>query len=58
MLEGVEVYGVRGRGVWWEGWRCVEGVEECGRGRGVWKVEVCGRAEECGGRSGRMWWEG
>ena len=35
------------RGVWWEGWRCVEGVEQC-RGRG----------EACGGRSGGVWWEG
>ena len=35
------------RGVWWEGWRCVEGVKECS-----------GRGEVCGGRGGGVWWEG
>ena len=52
MLEGVEVYGGRGGGVWWEGWRCmVGGVEECG-GRG----KMCGErgGGECG-RGGGVW---
>ena len=40
MVEGVEVWGV-----WWEGWKCVVGLEVCGRGGGVWW--------ECG-----VWWEG
>ena len=32
----------RGGGVW-VGWRCVGGVEECGKG-GVWEeVQVCGK---------------
>ena len=72
--EEVEVYGGRGGGVWWEGWRR---VEECGRAGGVWwegrvecgryvggwrcvgGLEECGgRVEECGGRGGGMWWEG
>ena len=38
------------------GWRCVVGLEVCGRG-----VEVCGAGggvEECGGRGGGMLWEG
>ena len=44
--------GESGGGVWWEGWRCVEGVEECS-GRG----EVCGgRGKVCGERGG-VWWE-
>ena len=31
------MYDGRGGGVWQEGWRCVEGVEKCGkRGGGVW----------------------
>ena len=30
--------------MWWEGWRCVRGVEVCGSGGAVW--------EECGGRGG------
>ena len=35
MVGGVEVC-ERGGGVWWEGWRCVRGVGECGgRGGGV-----------------------
>ena len=44
MLEGVEVHGGRGGGVW-EGWRCVGRVEEFG-----------GRVKVCGGRGGV--WEG
>ena len=35
--EEVEVYGGRGGGVWWEGWRSVVGLEVCGgRGGGMW----------------------
>ena len=33
--------------MWWEGWRCVGGVEECG-----------GRGELCGGKGGGVWREG
>ena len=40
------MYGGRGGGVWWEGWRSVVGLEVCdGRGGGVWE-------------GGGMWWEG
>ena len=44
MVVGLEVCGGRGGDVW-EEWRCVEGVEVCGRGEGVWELsnEVCGR---------------
>ena len=46
----------RGGGVWWEGWRCVGGVEVsagwvemCGKERGVWEGWRCvGRSEVCG----------
>ena len=31
-------------GVWWEGWRCVGGIEECG-----------GSDEVCGGRGEGVW---
>ena len=41
MVEGVEVWGV-----WWEGWKCVVGLEVCGRGGGVWW------------EGGGVWWEG
>ena len=48
----------------WEGWRCVGGVEECGRGGGVWEGgglwegwRCVGGMEVCG-RGGGMWWEG
>ena len=33
MVEGVEVWGV-----WWEGWKCVVGLEVCGGARGVWEA--------------------
>ena len=33
MVRGVEVCG--------KGWRCVGGVEGCGRGRGVWWEGWC-----------------
>ena len=51
MLEGVEVYGGRGRGMW-EGWRCmVGGVEECVGGK-----EVCvGGMKVCGRGRGVLW---
>ena len=44
MVVGLEVCGGRGGDVW-EEWRCVGGVEVCGRGEGVWELssEVCGR---------------
>ena len=59
--------------VWWEGRRCVRGVEVwesvemCGRDGGVWwerwrcveGVEDYGvRGKVCGGRGGGMWWRG
>ena len=55
MVGGVEVYGGRGGGVWWEGWRCMVGGVEVygGRGGGVWWEEwrcMVGGVEECGGR--------
>ena len=31
-VEGVEVWGV-----WWEGWKCVVGLEVCGGAGGVWE---------------------
>ena len=45
-MGGVEECG-RGRGVWWEGWRGVGGVEDCS-----------GRGEVCGGWGGGVRWEG
>ena len=55
LIYTIDISGVwMGWGVWWEGQRCVEGVEECD-GRG----EVCGgRGEVCGKRGGGVWWEG
>ena len=41
-VERSEVYR-RGGGVW-EGWKCLEGVEECG-----------GRGKVCDGRGGGVW---
>ena len=40
MVGGVEVYGGRSGGVWWEEWRCVRVVKVCGRSV-VGGVEVC-----------------
>ena len=65
MLEGVEVYGGRGGGVW-EGWKSmVGGAEVCERGGRVWwEGWRCVRGMECGGRgggecgSGGSVWEG
>ena len=63
----VDECGGRGGGVWWERWRSVGRIEECGE-RG--KV-CCGRGKVCGergggvwegvwcvGESGSVWWEG
>ena len=53
MVEGVEVWGV-----WWEGWKCVVGLEVCGgRGGSVWEGWRCvvGGVEVCG-RAGGVWW--
>ena len=54
-VGGVEVRSRRGGGVW-EGWRCVGGMEVCGRG-GVWVGWRCvGGVEECG-KGGGVWEE-
>ena len=51
-MGDVEEYG-RGREMWWEGWRGMGEVEECGG-----RDEVCGgRDKVCGEKVVGVWWE-
>ena len=50
--------GFRCVGVWWEGWKCVVGLEVCGGAGGVWWGWRCVVGLEVCGRGVGVWWEG